>query len=351
MSRATMIGAGALLVAVLLGWLADPRALLASYLAAWWFVTGTLMGGLANVWLHDLTGGGWGVATRGPLLRAARWLPLACLLFLPVLLGMHLLYPWATGEGLARWHGEFSAPGFKNMWLAPSFFIVRSIAYLLVWSALAWLAVRPGARHSRGGSAASLLVYTFSTGLAAVDWIMSLQPVWYSSVFGWLAATGQMLSGLALAILLIDRHAARKVLPDLGNLLLMYVMSWAYLAYVQFLIIWAENLPHEISWYVRRSALPWKAVAWVLVTFHAAGPLLILLSRHAKQAPNWLGTLAAALMVAHLVDCWWLVLPSLDGLSWHAAWLAPLVGAGVCSVGWGLLQPGRAQAQEEAARA
>jgi hypothetical protein len=351
MSRATVFGAVALLVAALLGWLADPRALLASYLAAWWFVSGTLMGGLANVWLHDLTGGDWGLAIRGPLLRAARWLPLACLLFLPVLLGMHLLYPWAGGDGLARWHGEFSAPGFKNRWLAPGFFILRSVGYLVVWSVLAWLAVRPGARHSRGGAAVSLLVYTFSTGLASVDWIMSLQPAWYSSVFGWLAANGQMLSGLALAILLIDRHAARKVLPDLGNLLLMYVMSWAYLAYVQFLIIWAENLPHEISWYVRRSAMPWKAVAWLLVTFHAAGPLLILLSRHAKRAPGWLGTLAGALMVAHLVDCWWLVLPSLDGLSWHAAWLAPLVGAGLCAAAWGLLQPGRAPAHEEAAHA
>jgi hypothetical protein len=352
MKRAPAIAALVLALACVLGWFVDARAMLASYLAAWWFVTGTLLGALANVWLHDLTGGAWGLAIRGPLLRAARWLPLACLLFLPVLLGMHLLYPWSAGSaGMARWQGEFSAPAFKNMWLAPGFFIIRSIAYLLIWSVLAWLSGRQGARHSRGAAAASLLVYTFTCGLAAVDWIMSLQPAWYSSVFGWLAGTGQMLSALALAIVLIDRAAARKVLPDLGNLLLMYVMTWAYLAYVQFLIIWAENLPHEISWYVRRSAMPWKGVAWLLVVFHAAGPLLILLSRHAKQAPGFLGALAGALLLAHLVDCWWLVLPSLDALSWHVAWLAPLVAGAFCVAAWGLLKPAGAQRHEEAVHA
>jgi hypothetical protein len=353
MKRAAALGATGLVLACVLGWFADARAMLASYLAAWWFVTGALLGGLANVWLHDLTGGAWGKTIRGPLLLAARWLPLACLLFLPVLAALPLLYPWAApgSEGMARWRGDFSAPQFKNMWLAPGFFVARSVAYLLVWSVLACLSVRRGERRSRGAAAASLLAYAFTCGLAAVDWIMSLQPAWYSSVFGWLAGTGQMLSGLALAILLIDREAARKVLPDLGNLLLMYVMTWAYLAYVQFLIIWAANLPHEIGWYLRRSMLPWKAIAWMLAVFHGAGPLLILLSRRAKRAPRLLGALAGALLLAHLVDCWWLVLPSLDGLSWHAAWLAPLVAAGFCLAAWPLLKVKGPVPREEVAHA
>jgi hypothetical protein len=313
----------------LLGWLVDPHAVLASYLAAWWFWVGALLGGLANVWLHDLTGGAWGEAIRAPLLARARSIPLACVLFLPLLAGLDTLYPWAGAQaaGAAHWSDGFSAPYFKQLWLSRPFFIGRALGYLAAWSALSWLARRPRLERSRGMAATGLLVYAFTVSLAAVDWIMSLQPEWYSSVFGWLAATGQMLAGLALAVALLDRGAARKVLPDLGNLLLMYVMTWAYLAYVQFLIIWAANLPHEIGWYVRRSTPAWLAVAWALLATHFAAPLLILLSRRAKQAPAMLGVLAWALLGAHLLDCWWLVMPAAGALSLHWLWLAPAAAA------------------------
>ena len=318
-------------IVALAGWRLDLRALLASYLAAWWFVAGALLGGLANVWLHQLTGGAWGETIRAPLLRAARRLPLACLLFLPVLIGAPQLYPWQHGVP-----GEPDA-AFRHLWLSPAFFTVRSIAYLLLWSGLAIVETRAqdgATARSPARAAACLLVYGFSVGLAAVDWIMSLQPEWYSSVFGWLAGTGQMLTGLALGVLLIDRGAARARLPDLGNLLMMYVMTWAYLAYVQFLIIWAADLPHEISWYLRRGAPGWQLVAWVLVVGHFAGPLCILLSRHAKRAPGLLGVLAGALLAAHLLDCWWLVLPSVEHLTRHWLWLAPLVAAGFGVLAW-----------------
>ena len=318
MKRSVLLAA-AVVLAVLcwFGWRADGRALLAGYLAVWWFATGALLGGLANLWLHQLTGGAWGETIRPPLLRAARWLPLACLLFIPVLLGMHLLYPWAGAQPLAP-----DTP-FRRWWLSPGGFVLRSVAYLALWSLLAWIETR--ARHrSAGRAAVCLLLYGFSSGLASIDWIMSLQPEWYSSVFGWLTGTGQMLTGLALAVLLIDRTAARQRLPDLGNLLMMYVMTWAYLAYVQFLIIWAADLPREISWYLRRDSAGWHAVAWSLLALHGAGPILILLSRHAKQAPRLMGALAAVLLAAHLLDCWWLVLPSVHGLIADWAWPALL---------------------------
>ena len=323
-----------LVAAALAGWRLDLRALLACYLAAWWFVTGALLGGLANVWLHQLTGGAWGETIRGPLLRAARWLPLVCLLFLPVLLGAPLLYPWQHGVP-----GEPDA-AFRHVWLSPVSFTVRSVGYLLLWSVLAIVETRARDR-SAARAAVCLLAYGFSVSLAAVDWIMSLQPEWYSSVFGWLAGTGQMLTGLALAVLLIDRNARRAELPDLGNLLMMYVMTWGYLAYVQFLIIWAADLPHEIAWYLRRGAPGWQAVAWVLVAGHFAGPLCILLSRHAKAAPALMGVLAGALLAAHLLDCWWLVLPSVPFVTHHWLWLAPLVAAGFGSLAWMALAHGR----------
>ena len=324
------------------GWRIDPRALLASWLATWWFVTGALLGGLANVWLHQLTGGRWGEAIRPPLLRAARWLPLACLLFLPVLAGMRWLYPWAAPGAVVEPH-----TGFRSWWLSPVPWAVRSVAVLLLWSVLAWIETRARSRSS-GRAAACLLAYVLSVSVAAVDWIMALQPEWYSSVFGWLAGTGQMLAGLALAVLLMDREAARERLPDLGNLLMMYVLTWAYLAYVQFLIIWAADLPREISWYLRRGTPGWRAVAWLLAITHGAGPLVILLSRRAKTAPRLLGALAAGLLAAHLLDCWWLVLPSIAGLSRHWLWQAPLAAAifGLLAwAAWKARAPGAAAAE------
>jgi len=315
------------------GWRIDPRALLAGWLAAWWLVTGALLGGLANVWLHTLTGGAWGEAIRPPLLRAARWIPLACLLFLPVLLGLDQLYPWTQAHGPAR-----PEQAFRHAWLSPAFFTARACAYLLLWSALAWSETRPGVRRSGGRAAVCLVAWAFSVGLAAVDWLMSLQPEWYSSLFGWLAASGQLLSGMALALLLVDRAAVRERLPDLGNLLMMYVLVWAYLSYVQFLIIWAADLPREIAWYLRRGAPHWQALAWTLLVFHLAAPLCILLARRAKRAPKVLGLLAGGLLGAHLLDCWWLVLPSVEGLRMDGLWLAPAVALGFGMLAWRALR-------------
>lgn len=320
---------GGLALVGIAGWLADARALLACWLAAWWCCAGILMGGLANVWLHNLTGGAWGEAIRTPLLHAGRRVPLACLLLLPLLAGVELLYPWAAPGGTAHWHELFSQPDFKLWWLSRGFFTLRALAYLALWSLLSWLARRPALARSQGFSALALLAYGVSVSLAALDWIMSLQPEWRSSVFGWLAGAGQMLGGLALAIAVIDRDARRKVLPDLGNLLLMYVMMWAYLAYVQYLIIWAADLPHEIAWYLRRRTPGWTAVAWTLAALHFAAPFLILLSRRAKRAPRMLGLLALGLLAAHLLDCWWLVVPGAALPSLHWLWMAPLLALGM----------------------
>ncbi|WP_019143312.1 hypothetical protein [Noviherbaspirillum massiliense] len=327
--KVILVATGVAVLLCVLGGLYKPGAMLAAYLAAWWFWIGLLMGGLANIWLHNLTGGAWGEAIRSPLLHMSRTSWIAALLFLPVLLGMNELYPWAAhaGQGMARWTNDYSAPAFKNAWLMPTFFIARSIVYLLIWVALAYLSQRPGLRRSRAFSAFALIAYGLSMSLAAVDWIMSLLPAWYSSVFGWLAGTGQMLAGMALAIVLVTRPAApasAAILRDLGNLMLMYVLTWAYLAFVQFLIIWAENLPHEIAWYLPRMKNGWLVVAWILVLFHFAAPLLILLSRNAKRSARLLGSLAIGMLTVHLIDAWWLVLPSVRtvGLDW--LWAAPL---------------------------
>ncbi|WP_198358688.1 hypothetical protein [Noviherbaspirillum autotrophicum] len=323
-----------------MAWRVAGTAFLAAYLAAWWFCCGLVMGGLANVWVHNLSGGQWGEAIRASSLDLARTMWLLALLFLPLLLGMRDLFPWApqAALGAGRWAGELKtgSAGFKSLWLTPWFFALRSLCYLGIWTLLAVLSRRPALQRAARFSAVALIVYALTVGLAAVDWIMSLMPLWYSSSFGLLAGTGQMLAGMALAVLLAARRGDQPpmVFRDLGNLLLMYVMTWAYLAFTQFLIIWSENLPHEIAWYLARRDGGWQAVAWLLALFHFFAPLLILLSRNAKEAPRMLGWLAAGLLAFHLLDVWWMTLPSLPVAWAQWLWTVPLACAALGAAAW-----------------
>jgi hypothetical protein len=325
-----------LIVLCLPGWLIDRTLFWAAYLAAWWFCTGTAMGALANVWIHNLTGGAWGEAIRQPSLLMARALPLLALIFIPVLFCMSELYAWAgTGAtGIERFSAELSSPGFKSAWLTPWFFVVRSVAYLAIWIALELLTRTPRLNRSGPWSAAALIIYWLSASFAAIDWLMSLMPLWYSTAFAPLIVTGQMLSGFSAAVLAaaVQAKVPRPVFRDLGNLLLVYVLCWAYLAFTQYLIIWSENLPHEIKWYVARLHTHWYWVGWLLVTCHFFIPLLVLLSRNAKEAPFIMALLAAGLLVLHLIDVWWLVVPSVRPASAHVLWLAPLAALGVAAL-------------------
>jgi hypothetical protein len=300
--------------------------LLRSYLFAWLFLLGITLGAMANLMVHSLTGGRWGEAMRPPLLAAARLMPWVALLFLPILLGMARLYPFATEPG---------------HWLNTPFVAARSFAYLVIWVVLAAGYLRAdratlapaagGSRRAQAWSAAGLIIYALTMSLAAFDWIVALTPHWYSSGFGLVVGVGQMLSGMAFAVTVAaffpraaEDDATRLRFHDLGNLLLMYVLTWAYLAYTQFLVIWSENLPHEIHWYVPRVQTGWAALGFFLVAFHFFLPLLLLLSRSAKRAPALLGSLAAALLLAHLADVFWLVMPAFRPDGFAIGWSDPI---------------------------
>jgi hypothetical protein len=318
--------------------------ILHSYLFAWLFVLGVSLGSLANLMVHSLTSGRWAEPVRPAWIGAARMIPWTALLFLPVLIGVHAIFPWT------------SAPG---RWLNVPFWAVRSLAYLAIWSLIAWgflradrLTLDPakgGAPGARAWSAVGLMVYGLTTLFASFDWIASLTPSWYSSGLGLLVATGQMLSGAAFGVAMaaLDRGqttvvnirdvtrvphhdnsglspVVRLQFHDLGNLLLMYVLTWAYLAFTQFLIIWAEDIPKEIHWYVRRLETGWVSLAWIIVALHFALPFLILLSRTAKRSPSFMGMLAATLLVVHMVQVYWLVIPSVRPNEFSVAWSDPL---------------------------
>jgi hypothetical protein len=178
--------------------------------------------------------------------------------------------------------------------------------------------------------------------LAAIDWIMSLLPEWYSTAFGLLIGVAQMLSAMALGVLacaFLQDRAARETTPfiDLGNLLLMYVMSWAYIAFTQFLIIWAEDLPHEIAWYLPRMQSSWRWLSILLILLQFAIPFAFLLSRSAKRQPRYIGPLAVILLVGQLLFTFYLVTPTLRPSGFYLSWSDPIAivaALGLWSAAW-----------------
>ncbi|MGE5470512.1 MAG: hypothetical protein ACM3X0_06935 [Bacteroidota bacterium] len=344
-SRQRVGALGAILLMLCLpAWWLDRVALLVAWLAAWCFCLGLVLGGMVSIWVHNLSGGAWGEAIRRPILEASRLLPWLSLFFLPVLAGLFDLYGWAAeaGAGAGRWGGELSAPDFKSAWLQPGSFLLRALGLLLLWNGLAWASRQPALERSAPFAAAALIIYGVSVGVAAVDWIMSLMPLWYSSIFGLEVATGQALSGLAFAVMAACRRPGATdpgLRRDLGNLLLTYVMVWAYTAFSQFLVIWSENLPHEISWYVARREAPWLWLGLAVVLFHFALPFLLLLFRSVKESRKRLFWVAAGLLGAHLLEVCWLILPSAAQRfhPGHLLWLLPLTTLGLMAVCYGLL--------------
>lgn len=324
---------------------AAPRQALLSYLFAFLFFTGLSLGSLALLFVHALTGGEWGQRLEPQLVAAARTLPLQAALVLPLLLGMPVLYPWAA-PGAAAGDVLLAA---QRWYLEPAFFALRTLGCFALWLALValfvrWQASRPAAlpRLAAGG----LIVYALTTLVVATDWAMSLEPHWHSTSFGMLVATGWLLAAAALAVWRAaasrDACAVRSpaVLRDLGNLLLLLVLGWSYLAYMQYLTVWIADLPAETSWYLPRTLSSWRWLAWALIAFHFAVPFAVLLSRRAKEARGWLGTTAALLLFAQLLDALWLVAPGArpQGLSLRITDL--LAPAGMGLMWWALYADG-----------
>jgi hypothetical protein len=276
--------------------------------------------------LHHLVGGAWGFGIRRILEAATRTLPLMLLLFVPILFGIHSLYVWSHPEVVAADH----ALQEKRAYLNVPFFIVRAAVYFVTWIVVAFFLNRWSAQQDATGSplllrrfqllsAAGIVAYSLTLTFASIDWGMSIDPHWYSTIYGLLFIVGQLLAGMAFAILVgaflseappVGDHLTPSVFQDLGNLLLAFVMLWAYISFSQYLIIWAGNLPEEIPWYLRRGANGWQWVAATLALFQFALPFVLLLARGNKRKKTVLSVIAAAVLLMRWVDIYWLVAPS-----------------------------------------
>ena len=335
--RRLLIAGGVGAAVSLAGLFFDVRQFLQSYLMAYMLCLGVTLGCLALGMVHQLSGGAWGVVIRRPIGAAARVLPVMTLLFLPIAFGMNRLYGWTNADLVA--HDE--ALQHKHLYLNTPFFLVRAAVYFLVWNGLSYFlnawsleqdrTAEPRlARRMQRLSGGGLLAYGLTITFASFDWLMSLEPHWFSTIYGVLIVGGQGLSALAFltaALVWLSRRPPlnRIVVPahfhDLGNLMLAFVMLWAYFSFSQYLIIWSGNLPVEISWYLHRLQTGWRAVGLTLILFHFSAPFVVLLSRRAKREPDLLVKVAIGILIVRLIDLFWLIAPEFHQNGIFVSWL------------------------------
>jgi hypothetical protein len=332
-----LVPAGAVLLAICLAaGFADMTEFFRSYLVAYLFWIGITLGSLALLMVQHLTGGRWALVIRRILEAGSRTLPLMAVGALPLLAGMKTLYAWARP-------GE-SDPAImaKHLYLNPQFFVVRMIFYFAVWFMLShflnkWSRMEDAGQADlslwmrfEGLSGIGLVLYGLTVTFASVDWVMSLEPRWYSTIYGLLFMVGQALAAMAFSIAILIWLSERKPLSqvvrppqfqDLGSFLLTFVMLWAYLEFSQFLIIWGGNLSEEIPWYIRRMQGVWGHVGLLLVILNFALPFFLLLFRHVKRRTRSLLIVALLVLMMRLVDMLWMVLPAFGGGSVRLSWM------------------------------
>ena len=345
--RFLLIG-GIAAAACVAGAFLDPAQFVRSYLWSYVFFLGLTLGCMALNMLQFLTGGAWGIVIRRFCEAASRTLPLLAVLFLPIVIGIPTLYIWSDAAAVAK--DEILR--HKHSYLNVPFFLIRAALYFAGWIVLSRLLNKWSREQDESGSRAlnrrlqlisgpGLVWWGLSVTFMAIDWIMSISPHWFSTMFGLLFIAGQALNALAFVILLTVILARRKPLADvitprhlhdLGKLMLAMVMVWAYFSFSQFLIIWAGNLADEIPWYVVRLHGGWEYVGLALVFLHFALPFALLLSREVKRSTELILGVSVLIIAMRFVDLYWLVMPDFRRAGFGLNWMdiaAPVALGGI----------------------
>jgi hypothetical protein len=344
--RALIVG---IIFTVLLavGWFLDRAQFFHSYLFAFSFWAGVSLGSLALLMLQHLTGGGWGLVIRRVLEASTRTLPLIAILFLPIVFGAHSIYSWIYDEELMQHPVMVEKAKYLNL----SFFTVRAAIYFAVWLTLSFFLNRWSLLQDRTAdrrftkrmstlSGPGMVLFVFTVTFASIDWFMSLDPEWFSTIYGFIFVAAWVLSALAFTVAVMAALAKHEPMnqivgqshfQDLGKLLLALVMLWSYFAFSQFLIIWSGNLPEEISWYHPRIHGTWGAIALAVIVLHFAFPFLFLLSRSFKRDSGKLVIVAVLILVMRLIDLFWMIAPNFTHERFHLSWMdlvAPIAMGG-----------------------
>jgi hypothetical protein len=328
--RGLIVGIAGLIVGAI-GSLLQPAQFLQSWLIGFMFCLGLSLGCLSMLMTHHMSGGQWGLVTRRIFEAGSRLIPYCLLLFIPIAVMLPKLYLWARPDAVRA--DEILQ--HKHIYLNVPFVLIRAAIYFLVWWGCSYYLTRwsiqqdrgevavtiPDTRRFRVVSAPGLVIYVVTMSLAAIDWLMSLDPHWYSTIFGFIMVGGQALFALSFAAVMLALLAPREPMAsvlrtenvhDIGKLMLAFVMLWAYFSFSQFLIIWAGNLPEEITFYLERLRYGWQYVSLLIVVGHFALPFCLLLSRDLKRRPRLLARVAWFIIAMRLVDLIWIVAPNFN---------------------------------------
>ena len=327
-----VIGFAVLAVMVLYGLLGNhPTHFFQSYLIGYLFALSFTLGGFGWLCIHHLAGGGWGYVSRRVFEAGAKNITLMAVLFLPILFtvvsGNSDVYPWLDKD----WAQGDHVVAQKLSYLNSGNWVLRAVICFAIWIGLATLMNKWSERQDATGeivwrkkmkflAGPALLTYVLTMSVASVDWVMSLEPAWFSSIYGAMFFLGQGLSMMAFTIVFVvwlSKFQPMKTelrvnrLHDLGNLQFAFILLWAYMEVSQFIIIWSAGLPEEITWYMNRSRHGFEYVSTALVMLQFFIPFFVLISRGVKRVKERIVKIALAIICIRVLDLWWIVAPSL----------------------------------------
>lgn len=354
-----MIAAAALglsgLLATVAGVGLSAHQAMSSYLLAFCYFGGISLATLVQLMSFHAAHAKWMVVLRRPLevMPAA---PLYFLLFVPIALGLRQIFPWVhPGPEVLNDPHLHALYLHKRPWLNPTFFLLRSAFYFLAWGVIARLFLRWSTRQDaapeerltllqRKLAAGALPLIGFVFALAGTDWLMTLRPEFFSTIWGLYFFSGAFVASIAALILVIyflEQGPLRGLISavhyhNLGKLLLAFLCFWAYMAFEQYLLIYIADLPAEIPWFIRRTVGAWKPVGWFLVFGHFLVPFFVLLSKPLKRRPRLLALVAGWVLFVHWVDLYFMVMPEVHPLSMVPSWtdLTAMLGVGGIAVSY-----------------
>lgn len=327
------------------GYWVDSQQFFFSYLVAFVFWFTFAAGGLFFVLLHHLVSATWSVVVRRMAESVMGVFPYLALLFIPIIFGIHDLFHWSHAEAVAN----DTLLQYKAPYLNIGFFGIRAGIYFSIWMLLSFLLRRNSLKQDNGGfqnfpnkmafiSAPGMIAFALTLTFASFDWIMSLDPHWYSTIFGVYIFSGCVVSIFAFMIIVFRYLRKREVLKesvtlehyhDMGKMLFAFMVFWAYMAFSQYFIIWYGNVPEETIWFLNRWEGSWKAVSLLLVFGNFGLPFFIMITRVAKRADAMMLVMAVWLLVMHWVDIYWLIMPTLHKHGFHLSWMDAALTIGI----------------------
>lgn len=343
-SKALIPGAAGLAI-LLAGAVFTGEQFYQSYLYGFIFWILVSLGCLGILLLHHLVSGGWGHIVQRVVEAGTKTLPYMAALFIPIVLGMDRLYPWTRADVMEASHILHHKAGYLNV----PFFVTRTVLYFILWSAVAFVLVKWSTTQDKTADASlsrrmkilsgpMMVLFVLTVTFASVDWLMSLEPEWYSTIYGAMVLVGGVLSTLAFCIIMVRVMSAYSPLAQvlttrhvhhLGNLLMAFTILWAYMAFSQYLIIWSGNLPEDNFWYLRRFGSGWQIIALILIIGHFFVPFFLLLSRRTKRMITNLARIASGILVMRFVDLYWLIMPAFNQHELQFHWLTLVAPIGI----------------------